>query len=33
MRVLSQTELMRLTRGELQLLLRTIACELPRLNQ
>ena len=33
MRVLSQTELSRMSRAELAALLRTIACELPRLRE
>jgi len=33
MRVLSQTELSRMSRAELAILLRTIACELPRLRE
>lgn len=33
MRVLSQTELNRMSRAELGILLRTIACELPRLRE
>ena len=33
MRVLSQTELSRMSRAELAVLMRTITCELPRLRE